>query len=115
MNAVSVRTPPCVTLPLAVERSGPETVVTVRGELDLSVAPELERVLTDRSPDGGLVVDLRGLSFIDASGLGVLLRAATRARSDGTPLQLIPGARVWRLLELCALERRFTYAPRPPD
>jgi len=115
MNAVSVRAQPCVTFQLAVERSDQRTVVTVRGELDLAVAPDLERVLADQSPDGVLVVDLRELSFIDASGLGLLLRANTRARRNGTPLHLIPGARVWRLLELCALKSNFTYALRPPD
>ena len=114
MNAVSVPAQPRAQLQFAVERSGRGTVVTVRGELDLAVAPDLERVLSDQPGDGVLVVDLRGLSFIDASGLRVLLRANTRARRNGTQLHLIPGARVRRLLELCALESRFTYASHPP-
>ena len=101
MNAVSVRAQPCVTFQLAVERSDQRTVVTVRGELDLAVAPDLERVLADQSPDGGVVLDLRELSFIDASGLGLLAprqHAGTTERHAVAPDPRRPRVAVTRAL-----------------
>jgi anti-sigma B factor antagonist len=115
MNAVSARIQPREGFQVALEDSGSRTLVTVSGDLDVAVAPDLERVLAEQVRRGVVIVDLRELSFIDASGLGVLVRANTQAHHDGTALQLIPGARVWRLLELCGLRTVFTYTLRPPD
>ncbi|MGW5972637.1 STAS domain-containing protein [Streptomyces sp. NPDC055186] len=67
------------------------TVVIPRGELDLCTAPVLSRrldALTDRAfPD--LVLDLRAVSFIDCSGLGVLCRARNRVLARGGRLRLV--------------------------
>ena len=56
-------------------RTGEAVVVTVRGEVDLATAPELESCLQrafGAAPDG-VVLDLEGLTFIDSSGLRVLV------------------------------------------
>jgi anti-anti-sigma factor len=95
---------------------GPRTHVAVRGELDVATAPALERAVADHVGRGGLVVlDLRELSFIDASGPTLLLRTDAHARRDGMELQLIPSGSVRRLLTLCGLETRFSCADAPPD
>ena len=78
------------------------TVVTVRGELDLATADrlwvELEPVLVSRDV---VVLDGSGISFLDSSGLRVLLQAGKRAASDGTIFRLVaPQAAVQRVLEL---------------
>jgi anti-sigma B factor antagonist len=99
-----------------VAHRGRRTLVTVRGELDLATARKLERVLAAQARhDGPFVLDLRGLSFIDASGLGVLLRANADARHRRTELQLSPGDAVIRLLELCRIRAHFSYTDPPPD
>ena len=64
---------------------------------------------------GPVVLDLRELAFIDASGSGLLLRTAARARHDGIEFHLIPGQRVRRLLELCGLTTQFGYLDSSPD
>ncbi len=62
-----------------VEVDGSVAVLALRGELDLATAPELEQVvrslLADRSVER-FVVDMTGLTFMDSSGLAVLLQAA---------------------------------------
>ena len=94
---------------------GPSRLLTVRGELDLATAPTLERVLAIQARHRGpLVLDLRGLSFIDVTGLAVLLRAAADARRHRCILKLIPGDAVTRLLELCGMHARFSYTDPPP-
>ena len=101
---------------IEVAHRGQRTLITVRGELDLATAPALERVLAAPTRHTGpLVLDLRGLSFIDASGLGVLLRADADARRHHTELKLIPGNAITRLLGLCRISSHFTYADPPPD
>ena len=66
--------------------AGPWTV-TVIGEVDCQTAPSLRAVLRDvlAGPDlpGGLVVDLSGVTFLDACGLTVLAVAHHVARSAG--------------------------------
>jgi anti-sigma B factor antagonist len=67
--------------------------ICVRGELDLSDAPELGRLLeAERAAGHDLVVDLRELTFIDSSGLAVLVWAAQSAARAGRGLRLLPPA-----------------------
>ena len=88
------------------------TVVVPEGELDLDTAQDLEAVLATQS--GPVVVDLRKLSFIDLTGLRVLLDADARSRQDGMNLRFIPGPMVRRLLEVAELPDRLPYVqPRP--
>jgi anti-anti-sigma regulatory factor len=61
----------------------------------------LDRVLSTHVRSGGRVVlDLRAIALIDASGIDVLLRAKINARAAGTDFSLIPGAGVRRVLAL---------------
>ena len=63
------------------------------GELDLASGPELRSQVLELVAVGfeHVIIDLRGVSFIDASSVGLLLRLADRARSAGWRLSLIPG------------------------
>jgi anti-anti-sigma factor len=63
-----------------------------------------------------LVLDLRGVRFIDSTGLAELIAADTRIRRDGRRLILVvaPGP-VERLFALARLDRHFETAVRPPD
>jgi len=60
-------------------------VLAVGGEIDVATSPELRRELhqlADRQP-AHLVLDLRDVTFIDSSGLGVLVGALKRLREEG--------------------------------
>jgi anti-sigma B factor antagonist len=50
--------------------------VTLRGELDLGTAPRLEQALAEAGDD--VLLDLRRLTFMDSTGVRVLLEAAER-------------------------------------
>jgi len=52
--------------------------LTLRGELDFGSAPQLERALAESGAD--VLLDLRGLTFMDSTGVRVLLQAAKRQR-----------------------------------
>ena len=49
----------------------------LRGELDLATAPRLEHALAEAGDD--VLLDLRGLTFMDSTGVRVLLEAAEGA------------------------------------
>jgi anti-sigma B factor antagonist len=58
-------------------------VITLSGELDLASTDQLDAVIRDAEETdiGWIVVDLSDVSFIDSTGLSVLLNA--KKRSDG--------------------------------
>lgn len=87
-------------------RVGDADVVEVAGEVDVASAPELlaqaQKCL--KSPVGGLVVDLAGVTFIDSSGLGALVQMRNAAVAGGKDFRLasVP-APVRRLLDITGL------------
>ncbi|WP_431953051.1 STAS domain-containing protein [Actinacidiphila sp. bgisy167] len=90
---------------------GGTTVVELTGELDLCaglrVTARLDAVTSGPRPD--LVVDLRGVGFIDCSGLSVLVRARTRTLDHGGRFGIVAGSPcVLRLLRLTGTLRVFT-------
>jgi anti-sigma B factor antagonist len=73
------------------------------GELDLASAPKLERAVGAALTAGArrLVLDLRRLEFIDASGLHSVVQAREACRREGCEFALVPGPRqVQRVFEL---------------
>ncbi|HUR47987.1 MAG TPA: STAS domain-containing protein [Acidimicrobiales bacterium] len=83
------------------DQNGP--TVAIRGELDAYTAPRL-RKLTELLVDGSalkLVFDLSETTFVDSTGLGVLVGAARRARGQDMEVVLDrPTAAVFRVLEI---------------
>jgi anti-anti-sigma factor len=89
--------------------AGPETVVLVIGDVDVVTAPELGALL-----DGVInrhrqqvVLDLSRCTFLDASGLGVMVRAVSRLRlrfMDGTLTLRSPSPMVRRILHVTGVD-----------
>lgn len=82
------------------------TVVTIGGELDVATAPLLRSHLDSLMADGRtkLVLDLAGLDFLDASGVGVLARAMGRVRMRNGWMRLVHATpRVRRVLRITRL------------
>lgn len=89
-------------------------VVALCGELDLSdtsdVASHLIAAVAAYGPS--IVVDLTGLNFIDACGLGVLVRVLRWTRESGGDLSLAaPQQQVRRVLEITGLIDVFSVYP----
>jgi anti-anti-sigma factor len=72
---------------LTVAHEAGTTRLTLRGELDLGTAAQLERALAEA--DGDVLLDLRRLTFMDSTGVRVLLEAA---ESGGPGLRILPPA-----------------------
>lgn len=82
--------------------------MTVSGELDVVSSQLLERELAKLHGVALVVVDLRGLTFIDSTGLGVLVRAHQAAQEQGRRLGLVRGnGQVNRLLSLTGLDEEL--------
>lgn len=77
-------------------------VVVVAGELDADTAGRLREAVDELVIDrASVVLDLAGVSFIDSSGLLVLLHALDRAAQCDAELSVrSPSASVLRLFEL---------------
>ena len=66
--------------------------VRVTGELDIATAPQLEQTLGQAEARcQRVVLDLRQLTFIDSSGVHVILNAGVRANAAGRRLVLVRG------------------------
>ena len=100
--------------PFAVEVQRRDDVASVapRGDLDLATVDSLSSALNGIDGAGRLVLDLRGLSFIDSSGLQLLVALHHRAQREGFELSLIaPASSAGRAIELCGLDKTLPFAP----
>lgn len=88
------------------------TLITVAGEVDIATALVLRKRLAGPTASGKpVLVDLDGVSFIDASGLGVLASAASRAAAHGAGLHVVCARdQVRRLFIITGLDRRIPLA-----
>ncbi|HZW82567.1 MAG TPA: anti-sigma F factor antagonist [Candidatus Deferrimicrobium sp.] len=84
-------------------------VIKVTGELDLVVADEFRRVVDpelERRQVKNLVINLNGVSFIDSSGLGVILGRYKKLLQTGGKIWIAePRPPVRKILELSGFPR----------
>jgi anti-sigma B factor antagonist len=96
--------------PVQLELSRQGQVIRVAGELDIATAEKAYSYISDIIDDGPapVTVDLSGLTFCDASGLGVLARIARHAKQAGRQLKL-SSARpsLLKLMRLTGLDVSF--------
>lgn len=81
--------------------------LTLEGELDLATAPQVREPL-EAALDGGatrIVVDMLGCTFIDSTGLGILLHGAKRVADDGGMAMVCLDEQILRLLALTMIDR----------
>jgi anti-anti-sigma factor len=97
---------------LIVRSRGKGILLVLQGELDVATTPELETSLV--APSGRrVVVDLREVSFADATALRALLRAEARSRQNGRNLAFIAGDAVQRLMDVLGLQDALTFIAPP--
>jgi anti-anti-sigma factor len=91
-------------------------VVTVSGEIDVVNSPGLGMELSERASasTGTLVVDLSDVTFMDSSGLRVLLETDEACRDRHRSLVVRnPSPAVRRLLEITGLTTELSIDPAP--
>jgi anti-anti-sigma factor len=97
---------------LEVIPQGTTSTIQLRGECDLAEQEKLRAAVREVFASGPehLVLDLSGLSFIDSTGIRVVIEAYRRARDEGVRLKICPGAgQVARVFELCGLTSRLPF------
>jgi anti-anti-sigma factor len=96
------------------QRLGPYTVVGVAGDIDVATAPNLRDSvlgLLNRGEDN-LVLDLRGVTFIDSTGVGSLLRIHHRAGLLGVGVHFVADQpAVLRVIDVMQLRQRLHITP----
>jgi anti-sigma B factor antagonist len=95
-------------------------LVELRGELDIASVSEVAEAFDDLAPDADgvrhVVLDLRGLTFMDASGVHELIRQNDFAHRNRHNLAVVRGRKaIQRLLELTALEEILVMVDDPED
>jgi anti-sigma B factor antagonist len=96
---------------LKTTEDGRVTILTLEGDLVIG-EPEstFKRTVTRLIEDGKvhLLVDLKGVGFLDSSGLGALVRALTSAQKEGGQTKLLHvGPQTRKLLEATKLDSVF--------
>jgi anti-anti-sigma factor len=97
-------------------RDGETVWVRPVGELDLDTAPRLEDELAAVHAAGAarLVLDLRGLTFMDSTGLRLVIRWDGAAREQGFAFSIVPGSDVvQRVIRLTGMDDQLTMADPP--
>lgn len=85
-------------------------VVRVVGEVDVASVPRLDRELESLAADGKnrIVVDLSGVSFIDSTGLGILVKALKNARAANGWVRVVAKEdRVTKVFVITGLDSEF--------
>jgi anti-anti-sigma factor len=106
------------TLEIEIEDRGGTIIVRLSGEFDISGIRDFHRAMMELQERGPKLVciDLRGLSFLGASGLRSLLDVQARARRDGFSLVVVKGPPlVQRVVEMTGVDRRLTFVDDPAE
>jgi len=85
-------------------------VVAVAGEIDVYTSPLLQERLVEVLRDGSpsIVLDLSAVTFLDSTGLGVLITGLKRCRSaDGDLVLVTAQPNVLKVLEITGLNDVF--------
>lgn len=98
-----------------VERRDGVVVVSPFGEIDMATAHQVAQALRPGAATvETLVLDLRGVSFLDTSGLRVVVDARERADQDGFDLVLVRGNRqIQRIIEIAGLAGALRFVDDP--
>lgn len=105
------------TLEIQIEVRGGRVVVRLIGEFDIAGIRDFQRAFAT-IPEGAEIVcvDLRGLSFMGASGLRCLLDVQGRSRRDGFSLVIVKGPPlVQRVFEMTGVDQRLVMLDDPAE
>ena len=92
------------------------TALRLYGELDMGAAPKLTDVMHQLQHGGAreIVVDLRGLSFLDSMGLSALMEAHRVDRDGHQEVSFIAGQRsVQRVFAVTKMDERVRWIEAP--
>jgi len=91
---------------LTVNQDNTHTVLTVAGEIDLSTSGQLDSAVIEAlaQETSHLTLDLSEVTFLDSSGLGVIVKALKRAKESNTTFDVVAAnERVLKVFNLTGL------------
>ena len=92
-----------MSLSITYKHAHTQGMVSVSGEVDVSCADELRTKLQDALSDNikQLIIDIEHMSYIDSTGIGVLVGMAHQATTCGVSTQVVhPQRNVLRILSM---------------
>ena len=98
---------------IAADRDDRKARLVLGGDLDMGARFQAEQALDQllAEPLEQLVVDLGEVTFVDSTGMGLVLEVNDRARSEGFRLRLLRGpAEVQRVFELAGVADVLPFA-----
>jgi anti-anti-sigma factor len=98
---------------ISADRDDRKARLVLGGELDMSARFQAEQALDEllATPVEQLVVDLGEVTFVDSTGMGLVLEVHDRARSEGFRLRLLRGPdEVQRVFELAGVADVLPFA-----
>ena len=90
--------------------AGDCAVLRMAGEMDVYTSPKLRQQVDDLAENGTIhvIADLRGIEFLDSTGLGALVGSLKRLRvRQGSLMVVTSGGRILRLFQITGLTRAF--------
>ena len=103
-----------VDLSVSSSEQGAVTIVHVAGEIDVYTAPLLREVLDKQVAAGrtNLVVDLENVTFMDSTGLGVLVGRLKLVRGQNGTLRIVSAQdRILKVFKITGLDKVFHIYP----
>jgi anti-sigma B factor antagonist len=97
-------------LGIDVRKIGSQSVVDVKGEIDVYTAPKLREKLIELVSEGSydVVVNLEGVDFLDSTGLGVLVGALKRVKAhDGSLALVCTQDKILKIFKITGLTKVF--------
>ena len=94
-------------LQVETRQQGDVAVLAASGEVDVFTAPDLDAELTSLVAQGSprVVVDLSAVTFLDSTGLGVLVKALKGIREAGGTLHLVVTSdRIRKIFDITGLD-----------
>jgi len=87
-------------------------VMRVTGDLDLATSPRFEDTLSSAPAASHVVIDLTGCTFLDSSGVRVLVQAARNIPEGRRRVDLVTAnAGILRVLEITGVDRMLPVHP----
>jgi anti-sigma B factor antagonist len=89
-------------------------VISLTGELDMASAPEFEDAIDGAQGGSPIIVDLRGLTFIDSMGIRALLRVYAAGQNGHSTVSFIRARNsVQRILQIAGVDQALAWTTGP--
>jgi anti-sigma B factor antagonist len=102
---------------ISTQHSDGALVVSPRGEIDMATIGLLkDAIAAERAQGDDLVIDLRGVSFMDSSGLRYVLELNRLAEQEGFALRVVRGpVAVQRVFEVSGIQSLLAFVDEPSE